>query len=291
MESLNYLHLYYFWIASKERGFLKASKKLGMSQSTISTQLQLLEKQLGCRLVDRGPRLFELTDDGRVTFEYCETIFHHGENLVRSLRKEETKAAQLRVGFETHLSLEVQSRFFHSLMDSEGLMFKVELGSAAELIRKVNDRQLDVVISNTRPSPTADRLLKSRPLLSSSAVLVGKKKWRRKKGRGVPDLANVPLFLPPLGTKLRGTFDQWTKQKKLAAHSIRVESENASLLKRFALQGQGVCLIPKICVLEELKSDEISVFQEFRDHQETFHALYLAQFEKHSIFKATLEKF
>ena len=180
MHALNYLHLYYFWVASLERGFLKASKRLGMSQSTISTQVQNLEKQLNARLIRRGPRSFELTEQGLLTFEYCQGVFSEGQNLVRQLKSAPLRTAQIKVGIESDISIELQNKFLQSLMQTKGFTFKVELGKCDELLRKLAGRKLDVVLGNTCPSPTAIRPLKIMPIMKSTAVLVGKKKWRRK---------------------------------------------------------------------------------------------------------------
>jgi LysR family transcriptional activator of nhaA len=42
MHRLNYQHLYYFWTVAREGGVTQASKKLGLAQPTISSQLSVL---------------------------------------------------------------------------------------------------------------------------------------------------------------------------------------------------------------------------------------------------------
>lgn len=268
MESLNYLHLYYFWIASLERGFLKASRRLRISQSTVSTQIRNLEKQLGCRLIERGPRLYELTEEGRMTFQYCESIFHQGEDLLRSLKKEPTRKPKVRVGFESRLSKDFQKILLGTLMNKGGLTFQVEQGAGDELVRRLAGRQLDVVFCNTRPSQNADRRIRIHPVASSSGVLVGKSQWRRKKGRNFHELDQIPLFLPPEGEGLRSAFNVWMSGKKTGAPQIVLESDDQSLLKNFALSGSGLALLPKFAVSGELTAGQLHVLHEFRETQE-----------------------
>ena len=46
------------------KGFLAASKKMHLSQSTVSTHVSALEHELGKKLIRRTARNFELTEDG-----------------------------------------------------------------------------------------------------------------------------------------------------------------------------------------------------------------------------------
>ncbi|MDY0058137.1 MAG: LysR family transcriptional regulator, partial [Methyloversatilis sp.] len=44
---LNYRHLYYFWVATKEGGIARAAERLDMAVQTVSTQIRELERALG----------------------------------------------------------------------------------------------------------------------------------------------------------------------------------------------------------------------------------------------------
>ena len=44
---LNYRHLYYFWVATKEGGIARAAERLDMAVQTVSTQIHTLEAALG----------------------------------------------------------------------------------------------------------------------------------------------------------------------------------------------------------------------------------------------------
>ena len=46
-DDLNYRHLMYFWAVAKEGSITRAAERLSLSVQTISTQLTLLERQLG----------------------------------------------------------------------------------------------------------------------------------------------------------------------------------------------------------------------------------------------------
>ena len=57
---LNYRHLYYFWVATKEGGIARAAERLDMAVQTVSTQIRELERALGHALFKPSARTVEL---------------------------------------------------------------------------------------------------------------------------------------------------------------------------------------------------------------------------------------
>ena len=53
------------------QGFSAASRKLGMSPSTVTAHIQDLEQQLGARLLNRTTRKINLTEVGKAYYERC----------------------------------------------------------------------------------------------------------------------------------------------------------------------------------------------------------------------------
>src|SRR3990172_4599000 len=85
MEWLNYHHLLYFWVVSREGGLAQASEELGLSPSTISGQIRLFEKRLGHRLFTKSGRRLALTESGRMVYRYAEEIFSLGREMQDTL--------------------------------------------------------------------------------------------------------------------------------------------------------------------------------------------------------------
>ena len=86
MASLNYHHLYYFWVVAREGSIVAASRELGLSQPTISSQIRTLEESLGVKLFERAGRGLVLTDTGRVAFRYADSIFTMGREMADALQ-------------------------------------------------------------------------------------------------------------------------------------------------------------------------------------------------------------
>src|SRR5258707_15837009 len=79
-------------------GFAAASRKLNMSPSTVTMQIQSLEKRLGARLLNRSTRKISLTDVGKSYYERCVHLLadaDEADNVVQALHS--TPRGTLRV--------------------------------------------------------------------------------------------------------------------------------------------------------------------------------------------------
>lgn len=168
---LNYLHLYYFWKAAEQGSFSRASKELNVAQSTVSLQIQALEKALGHRLINRGPRKFELTPHGSLAKSRCDEIFSRGKTLLKELESGSQQEPVYRIGIENGL----RSSLALDLIDPQKLAkrrtFQIETLSQSEILSRLSDRKLDAGISSSRPSQNSGRSLKVKLIARLSLVL------------------------------------------------------------------------------------------------------------------------
>ncbi len=66
--------LRYFTTVAEEGTISAAAKKLFMSQPPLSTQMKLLEQELGCSLFERGQKHIRLTETGRLLYDRAQTL-------------------------------------------------------------------------------------------------------------------------------------------------------------------------------------------------------------------------
>ncbi len=71
---MNLKQLRYFVAIAEERQITAAARRLNISQPPLSYELAQLERELGVRLVDRGPRGVTLTDAGRLLYGRAQQI-------------------------------------------------------------------------------------------------------------------------------------------------------------------------------------------------------------------------
>src|ERR1043165_3868092 len=99
VEWLNYHHLLYFWVVAREGSIAAATKKLNLTQPTISAQLRLLEESLEEKLFEKQGRSLVLTEAGHVALRYADEIFALGRELRDTLRDRPTgKPVRVTIG-------------------------------------------------------------------------------------------------------------------------------------------------------------------------------------------------
>jgi DNA-binding transcriptional LysR family regulator len=79
-------------------GFVAASRKLGMSPSTVTAHIQDLEQKLGARLLHRTTRKISVTEVGKAYYERCLQILadvEEANNVVQALQA--TPRGKLRI--------------------------------------------------------------------------------------------------------------------------------------------------------------------------------------------------
>src|SRR3990167_5146771 len=102
---LNYRHLHYFWVVTKEGGFARAAERLNMAVQTISAQVRDLEKSLGHQLLKPSGRGVALTEAGQAAYARAEEIFQLGQCIPEEVREAASaQVAKLSVGFSDGIS-------------------------------------------------------------------------------------------------------------------------------------------------------------------------------------------
>src|SRR5437899_219869 len=82
MRTLNFNHLYYFWVVARVGSITGASRELHLTQPTLSTQIKQLERELGAPLFARTGRQMVLTVTGQLVLRHAEQMFHACEELL-----------------------------------------------------------------------------------------------------------------------------------------------------------------------------------------------------------------
>lgn len=78
--------LRYFVTVADELHFTRAAERLRISQPALSKQIRALERQLGFRLFDRGPRGVGLTVQGEALLPAARPLVGDWEHALRAAR-------------------------------------------------------------------------------------------------------------------------------------------------------------------------------------------------------------
>jgi LysR family transcriptional activator of nhaA len=243
--NVNYRHLYYFWVVAKEGSITRAAARLGLAIQTISTQLALLDRELGKQLLKPQGRRLVLSEAGRAALVYADQIFMLGEQMQQVL--EETDSGQLRltVGISDSLPKFTAFRLLEPTLRSEKPVRLVCYEDQFDaLLADLALHKLDVVLTDRPVRAGTSLRVFSHLLVESTTIVVGVPQLARQYKRGFPgSLANAPFLLPTRNNALRGRIDAWFDQHEVRPRVVG-EFEDNALLNTFGRSGAGLFFAP-----------------------------------------------
>ncbi len=239
---MNFRHLYYFWVVTKEGGFARAAERLDMAVQTISAQVRELERALGHQLLKPAGRGIAMTEAGQAAFARAEEIFQLGQVIPEEVREAASgQVARLAVGLSDGISKLAAHALLEPVLATPSLRLLCHEGEFEQLLAELALHHLDLVLAG-QPAPnnptlrlTSERLVQSPMEWYGPAALV-----RKAEVDQFPQcLAELPLLLPTGHSASRAKLDRWLESHGLRPRIIG-EFEDSALLAIFAARGLGV---------------------------------------------------
>lgn len=245
---LNYRHLYYFWVVSKEGGFARAAERLDMAVQTISTQVRELEKSLGHQLLKPAGRGVAMTQAGQAAFARAEEIFQIGQMIPEEVGEAASgKQARLAVGIADGLSKLAAHALLEPVLAEPSLRLLCHEGEFEQLLAELALHHLDVVLAG-QPAPRNPNLRLTSERLAESPVEWYGPASHVSKGdvKQFPQSLNrLPVLLPTAHSALRPALDHWFDTQGLRPRVVG-EFEDSALMAVFAARGLGVFPVSRL---------------------------------------------
>ncbi len=248
MEWLNYHHLLYFWTVVRAGSIHKASTELRISAPAISTQLRILEEQLGEKLLTRAGRRLELTDVGRTVFSYADDIFSLGREMQDVIKNRPIgRPLRLDVGVVDAVpKMIVQLLLEPAFRMREPVRVVCREATSTQLLARLATHELDVVLSDSPVDPNLNLRAYSHLLGECGTLFVIAERGAVPRRRPFPKcLDGAPMFLPTDNTALRRGLDYWFESEGVRP-AVLGEFEDFALLRAFGETGDGLFPVPSV---------------------------------------------
>lgn len=245
---LNYRHLHYFWVVTKEGGFARAAQRLDMAVQTISAQVRELERALGHQLLKPEGRGVALTEAGEAAFRRAEEIFRIGQALPDEVHEAASgQVVRLAVGLSDGLSKLAAHALLAPVLDTPNLHLVCHEGEFEPLLAELALHRLDLVLAGQAAPRNPNLRLVSERLIDAPIEWHGPARWVDDAARrGFPaSLGDVPVLLPTHHAPLRATLDQWFETQPWRPRIVG-EFEDSALLAVFAARGLGVFPVSRL---------------------------------------------
>lgn len=239
------------------RSLSKGAEHCGVSQSAATQHVQEVERRLGTALLDRSKRPIELTEAGRVYYDFCRDVLRREEEFSRALESlKGDLGGTVRVASIYSTGLSEMSR----LRDDFATRYP-----AAHL--HVEYMRPDKVYDAVR-NDAADLGLVSYPESSREIAALD---WRREEMQVAvaishPFAARVELFPADLNGQDFVAFDDDLRIRKeldrfLRAHAVEVNVtmhfDNIQMIKEAVELGSGISILPARTMQAEIEQGRL----------------------------------
>jgi DNA-binding transcriptional LysR family regulator len=246
------LRLYrYFVTLCEEKHFARAAERLNISPSTLTHQIQKLEKELDARLLSRKTKMaVQLTETGARFCEVARDVLHHATEAELNVRKAARgEIGSIDIGYLVSASScgflpKVMSNF---QKEKPGLELNLRIGNSAALIDALAKRELDVAFI-TPPRQYPPELTGYTVFRQPLALAVPRQHWAsRGKGPVNPAALKDELFVVATIESDLGFVrltDAVAELGKFVPKVSRRALGMSSILTHVAM-GNGIAVVPK----------------------------------------------
>jgi DNA-binding transcriptional LysR family regulator len=235
---MNIHHLELFYYVARHGGISRAVRNMpyGIQQPAVSSQILLLEEDLGTKLFERQP--FKLTREGEELYAFVRPFFDNLLPMAEKLRKH--SAPSLRIGASELVLRDYLPAVVERLRAHEPkLRLALRSGFQDEVEQWLLDREIDlaVVPLESRPPPRVRALR----LLRLPLVLLVHRKSKLKSAAALweqGEIAEPLICLPPTEPMMKN-FRRGLQARHVDwPHSI--EASSMELVTRYVANGYGI---------------------------------------------------
>ncbi|WP_379126691.1 LysR family transcriptional regulator [Paenibacillus sp. sgz500958] len=245
-----------FYEVAKKQSFTRAAEELGYAQSSVTMQIQKLEKEYGVPLLERHGRQLRLTPPGEELLKLCVEILDLYD------RSKETIAQQiggtLTIGTIDSLAAYYLPPFLQQLRTRfPGLNIHLQTDKEANLVAKIKEGEVDIGLMLDRS--LADSSLNRTIIREEPLVLIapGDHPLASREKVEMLDLNNCEFIVSEESCIYRSLFENLLKEHGII-YRIGFELSNLEAIKRCVMNGLGIALLPKIVAQEEISRGNLT---------------------------------
>ena len=279
-------HLRIFCEVAKTKSMSKAAENLFISQPSVSTKLQEIEKYYNVTLFQRYSKTLGISEEGKIFYEQAKKILDELDNLDNIFFHNKHEIT-IRIGTTLTTGSTVLPTILNSIKSNHPSMnFRVIVDNTQEIENKLLDNQLDIAIVE---GDINNEYITSTPIIPDMMILACSNKHpiAYKKIITPEDLAHQSFILREKGSGTRAMLEQYLISNKVPYH-ITWESRSWESIKQAVINNQGITLISARLIEEELRNQKLKTI---RINNHTWNRFFSLCHHKNKVWNENLEIF
>lgn len=236
--------LAYFYEVAQLKSISKVSSNLHISQPALSHQLSKLEKELNAKLFERSNKGVELTQKGKILYDYAKQILLLHDNLIKDIEDDSNKKKEIKINIlNTHANFLLD----HIVRDMEEIFNNLSISISSK--RGSNEKALllhnraDIVVGCKKID---DSDLISNYIGSDKLILVSKSNI------DCGNMKDIPIALLEDNSNI--TIKDVERLHKL---KVFLKADSLDVIKSYLENENTAAIVPKIAVERELSSGKL----------------------------------
>ncbi len=254
---LNFNQLRVFYYAAKNLNFTAAAGELFITQPAVTFQVKTFEEYCSLKLFKKRGRKVYLTDEGRVLYEYADTIFKYEKEIECAI----DEMRELKRGILSLGTTKTYARYFMPLMittfhqNYPNIKIQLNEGSSLDMILSLLDFKNEVaVIAKAMDHPEVNFFPFSQEEMA--VIVAPDHHFARKKMVVLKDLAKEPFIMKETGSGTRKRVEQLFSDENCTP-DILLETSSTELIKQLVERGEGISFLVRESVAAEIKEKKL----------------------------------
>jgi LysR family transcriptional regulator, low CO2-responsive transcriptional regulator len=254
---MDFYQLETFISVARLLSFSRAADKRFRTQPAISSQIRLLEEEVGAKLLDRSGGKVSLTASGKLFLKFSEELLESRKAMLSGIAEtERVPRGEIVVGANEgtclHILPEVFAEFKKQYPDVNTSITRADY---ARILESVIDNSVDFGVVSL---PVDDTRLKVVLIHRDELVIIAPPHHplAKKASATVSEVAKFALVVPK-GGHTRDALEDLFFERRLKPRYI-MELDSSELLKRFVAADAGVGFIARSNVIEDVRANSLA---------------------------------
>ena len=241
----------------EEKSYTKAANKLSLTQPAVSSQISMLEQQLGCTLCVRAKGQLVFTSEGEIAVNYAKRFKAVYSRMREEIDENKSIPTHIKIGMTRAVESDsiVASAISQYISCNAGINITIFANTLKKLYEMLENFELDIIIIDSKPDHPffASRLLDSDSIL----CIVGKTHpLSQKTSVSLKDLKNERFIMRPPSSATRASFETALKNIHESINNLNVvlEVDSKTTIKLLVMNSVGISIMSKRNCLHDLNN-------------------------------------
>lgn len=241
VEDMNFKQLRYFTVIAEEKQITAAAKRLFVAQPALSYQLKQMEEELNVKLFTREPYGIELTDAGRIFYNYAQQILALSKNAKTEIKQiEDGNFGSIKVGsVSSSVGSQPSEKMIIFAKQHPNVSFDIIEDNTYGILEKLKNQLIDLALVRT---PFNHTNLNSKDIVEEPMVAITQQDYFSGKSKvTIKDLANKPLVIY---RRFENMFiESFSRRGYQPNFAVKCDDARTAIL--WCDKGLGIALVPE----------------------------------------------